>query len=60
MTPEQKQQKLNENYRLFLEAKAKMDAEGKAIGTFSAWQFENKLVDIRIPLTREEHFGKGG
>lgn len=59
MTHDQKQQKLNENYRRYQAEKARMDAEGKPIGTFSSWQFEAKLVDIKIPLTREEHFGKG-
>lgn len=60
MTPEQKQQKLNENYRRYLEEEKRLADEGKPIGTFSAWQFQNQLVDIKIPLTREEHFGKGG
>lgn len=59
MTPDEKQQKLNENYRLYLAEEKRLAADGKPIGTFSAWQFEMKLVDIKIPLTREEHFGKG-
>lgn len=60
MTPEQKQQQLNENYRRYLEAKKQFEAQGKPIGTFSSWQFENQLVDIKIATTRDEHFGKSG
>ena len=59
MSPEEKRQKLSINWQAYLAEKAKMEAEGKAIGTFSSWQFENKLVDIKIALTREEHFSGG-
>lgn len=58
MNPDQQKQ-LNENWLAYQEAKAKAAAEGlPAIGTFGSWQFENKLVDISIPKTREEHFLK--
>jgi len=59
MTKEEKQAQLAANWKRYQEEHQRMLAEGKHIGTFSAWQFENKLVNITIPLTREEHFGKG-
>lgn len=58
MMTDDKQAKLNANYKRYLEERDRMLAEGKPIGTFSAWQFQNKLVSITIPMTREEHFGK--
>lgn len=48
MDKETQQKQLNENWAKFQEAKAKAMAEGRAIGTFSAWQFENKLVKFEI------------
>ncbi|MBS1189877.1 MAG: hypothetical protein H6R10_1669 [Rhodocyclaceae bacterium] len=54
MTPEQ-QEKLGCDYRKYQEEAAKMAAEGKAIGTFIGWQYENKLVKIKIATTWEEH-----
>ena len=56
MTKEEKQAQLSTNYKRYQEEGAKMLAEGKYIGTFSSWQFQNKLVKITIPMTREEHF----
>ena len=53
-----KQQKLNENWERYQIEKAEMAEKGIPIGTFSAWQFDRKLVDITIPKTKEEHFGK--
>lgn len=53
MTPE-KQKQLNENYARFLQEKERMAAEGKPIGTFSAWQFQNKLVSVVIPEKRSD------
>ena len=55
-TPEEKQQRLAENWAKYQEEAKRMEAEGKPIGTFSSWQFANGLVDIKIALTREEHF----
>ncbi|MGE5491832.1 MAG: hypothetical protein ACM31P_11185 [Actinomycetota bacterium] len=54
MTPEQ-QEKLARDYARYKEEAARMAAEGKAIGTFIGWQYENKLVNIRIAKTWEEH-----
>jgi hypothetical protein len=58
MTKEEKQAQLNANYKRYLEERDRLAAEGKHIGTFSSWQFENRLVNVIIPMTREEHFGK--
>lgn len=54
MTPEQ-QEKLNRDYQAYMAEAARLAAEGKAIGTFIAWQYENQLVNIRIAKTWEEH-----
>lgn len=53
--------RLAENYERYQREAAEMLKEGKHIGTFSAWQFEKQLVDIKIPMAREEHFrGQSG
>lgn len=54
MTPEQ-QEKLSRDYQTYKEQAAALAAEGKAIGTFIAWQYENRLVNIKIAKTWEEH-----
>lgn len=54
MTPQQ-QEKLNRDYQRYKDEAAKAAAEGKAIGTFIAWQYENQLVNIKIATTWEEH-----
>lgn len=59
MTKEEKERKLAEDYQRYLEEDKRMLAEGKHIGTFSSWRFSNGLVSIKIPMTREEHFGAG-
>ena len=59
MTKEEKMKRLAENYERYQREAEEMLKDGKHIGTFSAWQFEKQLVDIKIPMTREEHFGKG-
>lgn len=48
MDKETQQKQLNENWAKFQEAKAKATAEGRAIGTFSSWQFENRLVNFDV------------
>ena len=58
MTKDEQQAHLNENYKRYLAERDRLAAEGKAIGTFSSWQFSNKLVSIKIPMSREEFFGK--
>lgn len=58
MTPQEKQDQLNANWLRYVAERDRLAAEGKAIGTFSSWQFENKLVSITIPMSRDEFFGK--
>ena len=45
MTPAQ-QEKLNQDYATYREEAAKMAAEGKAIGTFSGWAHDRKLIVV--------------
>lgn len=49
------QEKLGRDYQRYLEEAASLKAEGKAIGSFIAWQYANGLVDIKIAKTWEEH-----
>lgn len=56
---QQKQQQLNENWLNYCAERDRMAVEGRAIGTFSSWQFERQLVDIKIPMSKDEFFGKG-
>ena len=46
-TKEAKMKRLAENYERYQKEAAEMLKEGRHIGTFSAWQFENQLIDIR-------------
>ena len=58
MTKEEKQAQLATNYKRYQEEHERLLSEGKHIGTFSVWQFKNKLVNITIPMSREEFFGQ--
>ena len=58
MTPEQKMEKLAKDYAEYQAEAKRLEAEGKHIGTFSSWQFSAGKNTIKIPMTREEHFGK--
>jgi hypothetical protein len=44
----ERQKQLNDNYQRWLQERAEMAARGEAIGTFSAWQYANNLVDIKV------------
>ena len=55
MTPEEK--KLGEDYARYCAERDRMAAEGVHIGTFSSWAFKNGLIDLKIALRREDHFG---
>lgn len=59
LTHEQKQAKLARDYAEYQAEAKRLEAEGKHIGTFSSWQFSTGKNTIKIPMTREEHFGKG-
>jgi hypothetical protein len=59
MTPEEKQKKLGEDYAEYLAESAKREAAGEnPIGTFSSWSVETGKNKIKIPMSREEYFGK--
>lgn len=45
-------QQLNVSWERYLKEKERMQALGQAIGTFSAWQYENGLCDIKIDANR--------
>lgn len=59
MNPDEQQKLLNENWQKYLIAAEAMKAEGQPIGTFSSWQFENKLISFDIPSTKAEYLEKG-
>ena len=49
MNKETQQKQLNENWLKYCQERDKRQAEGlPAIGTFSSWQFENKLIRFEI------------
>lgn len=54
MTPKE-QEKLGRDYARYKEEEATMAAQGKAIGTFIGWQYQNGLVSIKIAKTWGEH-----
>jgi len=55
---EEKMRQLAADYAEFQAEAKKLEAEGRHIGTFSAWRFSAGKNTIKIPMTREEHFGK--
>lgn len=57
-TQEEKDKALAEDYAAFKAEAERMSSEGKAIGTFIEWRGKNR-PSIKIPMTREEYFGKG-
>jgi len=59
MNQEEQKRLLNENWKKYLIAADEAKKEGKPIGTFSSWQFENKLISFDIPLTKAEYLGQG-
>lgn len=52
---QEQQEKLGQDYADYLAERDKLAAEGRAIGTFISWQYENNLVKIKIANTWEEH-----
>lgn len=59
MPREEKQKKLGDDYAEYLVEGARRVAAGEnPIGTFSSWSVETGKNEIKIPMTREEYFGK--
>lgn len=47
-----RREQMSENYKRYLSEKGDQDAKGMAIGTFSSWQYEHNLVDIKIGMKK--------
>ncbi len=43
-----RREQMSENYKRYLREKGEQEGKGEAIGTFSSWQYERNLVDIKV------------